>query len=83
MDVDETVPWWHECAALLAGESFPAGKDDLLAALVRQRAPSRLVRHLDGIEGDPVFADLADLMCACRDSVDTFPAARVAAGAEA
>jgi len=31
MDVDETVQWWQECAALLAGERFPAGKDDLLA----------------------------------------------------
>ena len=82
MDVDETVPCWQECAALLSNECFPASKDDLLAALVRQRAPSRLLRHLHGVDGDPFFANLAEVVHACRESQGQSSVVEVAAHAE-
>ena len=66
--VDQTGGWAQECAELLAAECFPAGQDDLLAALVRQHAPSRLLRRLAAVSRERVFTDLDDLMSACQEN---------------
>jgi hypothetical protein len=68
--VVEAGEWVQECAALLADERFPAHQDDLLAALVRQRAPSRLLQHVAGLSDERVFTDLEDLVRACRERED-------------
>lgn len=68
--VVEAGGWVQECAALLAGERFPARQDDLLAALVRQRAPSRLLQHLAGLSDERVFTDLEDMVRACCERQD-------------
>jgi len=36
----------------------------------------------DGVEGDPVFADLADMVHACRESEGGWPVTEVGAHAE-
>jgi len=79
MSADAVVPvegspeWAQECAALLVRESFPADQDDLLAALVRLRAPSRLLQQVARLGRERIFADLEDVLRACLESADVEP----------
>lgn len=50
---------------MLAHVRFPASQDDLLAALVRQRAPSRLLQHVACLSREDVFGNVEDVLRAC------------------
>ncbi len=65
-----------ECARYLGGQAFPARQDDLLAALMHDRAPSRLLHHLAALDPTTVYATLADVLADCerRSAVPLDPA---------
>jgi hypothetical protein len=54
-----------ECSRYLGADLFPARQDDLLAALVQQRAPSRLLHHLATLDPRTVYTSLADVLADC------------------
>ena len=67
------VEWFAECSRYLGTDLFPARQDDLLAALVHERAPSRLLHHLATLDPRTVYTSLEDVMADCdaaRGAVD-------------
>ena len=69
----DAVEWFAECSRYLGTDLFPARQDDLLAALVHERAPSRLLHHLAGLDPRMVYATFEDVMADCdvvRGAVD-------------
>ena len=65
---DHQSSWRSECARYLGDHIFPARQDDLLAALVHQRAPSRILHHLARLDPRTVYATLADVLADCVDT---------------
>jgi hypothetical protein len=60
--------WVRECAALLAGEAFPASQDDLLAALLRRGAPGRVLQHVALLDQRRIYVDLRAVIEECRSA---------------
>lgn len=61
----DAVEWFAECSRYLGTDLFPARQDDLLAALVHERAPSRLLHHLAGLDPRTVYTSLEDVLADC------------------
>ncbi len=62
----EAAEWAQECARYLGSDLFPARQDDLLAALVHERAPSRLLHHLAALDPWTLYTSLEDVLADCR-----------------
>ncbi len=67
---DDAVEWFAECARYLGTDLFPARQDDLLAALVHERAPSRLLHHLAALDPRTVYTSLEDVVADCGAEPD-------------
>ncbi len=58
---------WHlELAGYLGPDCFPAHGDQLLAALIGQRCPSRLLWHLSSLPQSRRYASVDEVITAAR-----------------
>ncbi len=69
----DEVSWRDEMRDYLGATSFPGRQDELLAALVRAHAPSRLLWRLGALPREVRFGSLTELC----DFVDAHSAAPV------
>ena len=60
--------WVSECAQILVPDCFPARQDELLAALMRRRAPSRLLWHLARLDPNRVYPSLDAVVRDCQQA---------------
>jgi hypothetical protein len=74
-DGHDQVSWRDEMAGYLGATSFPGRQDELLAALVRAHAPSRLLWRLGALPREVRFGSLTEL-CDFVDAHSAAPAPR-------